>query len=193
MSTFATVSPPALDHIVQRCLAKEPDDRWQSARDVLMELRWIQHGGGTVAQEPHARYPAWMAWAMAGLCLATAVAVWFLRPVSARDEQPLVRFDAPLPPNMSLEDWRGWPTLSPDGRLLVVPGTLDGRQQLFVRRLDDAAFTAIPGSDGARLPFFSPSGRSLAFASYGKLRRTEIAGGPVTVLCDVAAASAGGA
>jgi Tol biopolymer transport system component len=195
LSTVAAVSPPALDHIVHRCLAKEPDDRWQSARDLLIELRWIQHGGGAVRPNPPAgRHRGWIPWAIAGLCLAAAVAAWFLRPVSVNeDELPLVRFDAPLPPNMSLEDWRGWPTLSPDGRLLVVAGTLDGRQQLFIRHLDDAAFTAIPGSDGARLPFFSPSGRSLAFASNGKLRRTEIAGGPVTVLCDVPASNSGGA
>ena len=79
---------------------------------------------------------------------------------------------------MSLEDWRGWPTLSPDGRLLVVAGTQDGRQQLFVRRLDDPAFTPLAGTESGRSPFFSPSGRALAFFANGKLRRTELRGWP---------------
>jgi eukaryotic-like serine/threonine-protein kinase len=192
-STLVPVSPPALDHIVQRCLAKEPDDRWQSARDLLLELRWVQQGGGSVHPDTARPRHRWTPWAIATLALAGAVAVWFLRPVAVDSERSVVRFDVPLPPSMSLEDWRGWPTLSPDGRLLVVAGTLEGRQQLFVRRLDEGVFTPVAGTDGARLPFFSPSGRSLAFTANGKLRRAEIAGGPVTVLCDVSATNTEGA
>jgi Tol biopolymer transport system component len=128
---------------------------------------------------------------VAALAVAAAGASWIVRPSPIARDPPLVRFDAPLPPNMSLEDWRGWPTLSPDGRLLVVAGTQEGRQQLFVRRLDDPSFTPLAGTDAGWLPFFSPSGRSLAFVANDKLRRAEIGGGPVVVLCD-AASMAGG-
>ena len=71
LSTLAAVSPPELDHVVQRCLAKEPDDRWQSARDVLMELTWVQQGGGkTGAVAPLTRRQRkWIPWAVAALAL----------------------------------------------------------------------------------------------------------------------------
>ena len=156
-SAVAAVSPPQLDHIVMRCLAKEPEDRWQSARDVLLELRWVQGGGAEVRADPvHGRARrAWIPWAVTVAVVAAAIA-WIARQPATDAHRPVVRFEASLAPNMSLEDWRGWPTLSPDGRLIVVTGTLDGRQQLLVRRLEEASFRALPGTEGARRPFLSP-------------------------------------
>jgi eukaryotic-like serine/threonine-protein kinase len=184
ISSVAPVSPPQLDHVVQRCLAKEPDQRWQSARDVLLELEWVQEGGALVGRDAPERGRAWAPWAITVLALAALAAVWMVRPAPAEGERPVVRFDAPLPPNTSLENWRGWPTLSPDGRLILVAGTQDGRQVLLMRPLDDPSFTALAGTDGGRHPFFSPSGRSFAFVANGKLRRSEIGGAAVVVLGD---------
>ena len=86
---------------------------------------------------------------------------------------------------MTLEDWRGWPVLSPDARSLVVPVSQEGRGLLALRRIDDAGVVALAGTDGAWGPFFSPSGRLIAFMSNGKLRRLEIAGGLAVPLADL--------
>ena len=86
---------------------------------------------------------------------------------------------------MTLEDWRGWPVLSPDARSLVVPVFEEGRGLLALRRIDDAGVVALAGTDGAWGPFFSPSGRSIAFMSNGKLRRLEIAGVSAVPLADL--------
>jgi hypothetical protein len=72
-----------------------------------------------------------------------------------------VRFDITLPQGMSLEDWRGGPVLSPDGRIVVIPVAHNGKSLLVQRRVDDSAVIPIEGSEGAFGPFFSPSGRSV--------------------------------
>src|SRR5918993_586701 len=123
-STLTGVSPPHLDHVVMRCLAKEPEDRWQSARDVLLELRWVQASAAALGDTPHeSRRLMWIPWTAAALAMVALAAVWMLRSPPLDGERPVVRFDAPLSPTMSLENWRGWPTLSPDGRLVLVSGT----------------------------------------------------------------------
>jgi Tol biopolymer transport system component len=188
MSTVTAVSPSALDRVVQRCLAKDPEDRWQSARDVLLELRWVREGGTGTSAPPRRtaafRAGRWLPWALAGAGLVAAGLAWVQRPAAAT-ARPVVRFDVALPPSMSLEDWRGSPVLSPDGRLLVVPVALDGRSLLALRRLDDPSVVPLAGTEGGRAPFFSPSGRSLAFFADRKLKRLDLAGGPAVTLADV--------
>jgi Tol biopolymer transport system component len=189
LSRFIPVAPPALERLVQRCLAKSPDDRWQTARDVLLELRWIQ-------EDRHKRAPAaaegaplrrWLPWALTATAVLIAVsAPWALRPAGSQMTQPFGRFDVALPRNLALlPPGAGAPALSPDSRHLVVAGTVEGRQQLLVRRLDSTTFAALPGSEGGRVPFWSPDGRSIAFFAAGKLRRMTASGGSVTPICDV--------
>ena len=196
MSTTGAVSPPALDRVVQRCLAKEPEDRWQSARDVLLELRWIRESGASAAAPAAAtrgtRGRRWLPWAVAAAALLLAGASWLFRPAAVTADRPVARFDITLPRDMSLEDWRGGPVLSPDGRVVVVPVALNGKSLLMARRLDDSAILPIDGTEGAFTPFFSPSGRSLAFAANGKLKRIELAGGPAVNLADVPVSGARG-
>jgi Tol biopolymer transport system component len=190
MSTVTAVSPSALDRVVQRCLAKDPEDRWQSARDVLLELRWVREDGARASATPPrtaaSRAGRWLPWALAAAALAAAGLAWVRRPAPDAAARPVVRFDVALPPNMSLEDWRGSPVLSPDGRLLVVPVAFDGRSLLALRRLEDPAVVPLAGTEGGRQPFFSPSGRSLAFFADRKLKRLDLARGPAVTLADVA-------
>jgi eukaryotic-like serine/threonine-protein kinase len=83
LSRFIPVAPPALERLVQRCLAKSPDDRWQSVRDVLLELRWIQedrHKRGPAAAEG-ARLRRWLPWALTATAVLIAVSAWAARPV----------------------------------------------------------------------------------------------------------------
>jgi eukaryotic-like serine/threonine-protein kinase len=196
MSTTGAVSPPALDRVVQRCLSKEPDDRWQSARDVLLELRWIRESGASAAAPsaamPGTRGRRWLPWAIAAAALALTGMSWLLRPSAVATDRPVVRFDIALPPEMILEDWRGGPILSPDGRVVVAPVAINGKSLLVARRLADSAILPIDGTEGAFAPFFSPSGRSLAFTANGKLKRLELAGGPAVNLADVPTSGARG-
>ena len=156
VSTVAAASPPALDRLVRRCLAKKPDDRWQSARDVFLELRWIleESEKAPAVTRQAAPWRQWLPWAITALIALLALSTWALRPTQSVIVQPLARFDIPLPPRvLPLALNQGAPALSPDGRLIAVSATLDGRQQILVRRLDQTAFVPVPGTDGGRGPF----------------------------------------
>ena len=95
-----------------------------------------------------------------------------------------------MPTNLSLPDYAG-PVISPDGTRIVTPAASDGKAQLFVRRLEDTSFVPLPGTEGARGPFWSPDSRSIAFFAGGKLKRIGASGGPITVLCDGSAGLGG--
>jgi len=186
-SALASRVLPALDHIVQMCLPKEPFERWQTAHDVVVQLRWIREQ----AAQPAALMPAGRArrsmrllpWGLAAAGVAAAAAAWVFKPARIETTAPLTRFEVTMPAPVSLPEF-GWPTISPDGRLLVVPATADNQSHLYVRRLEDTPFVLLPGTEGARFPFWSPDSRSIAFFANGKLRRIDAAGGPPTVLCD---------
>jgi eukaryotic-like serine/threonine-protein kinase len=188
LSTVVPVSPPALDHFVQRCLAKNPDDRWQSARDAVLELRWIGENLHTSQQSsrPISTWRRWLPWGVAGIAVLGAIAVWSLGGPASDVRPPSARFDVPLPPKMlPLAEWQGPPSVSPDGRHVIVSAFLDGRLQLLLRRLDDTSFLPLSGTDDARVPIWSPDSRSIAFFSGGKLRRVLVSGGPVSTIADV--------
>ena len=196
MSTTGAISPPSLDRVVQRCLAKDPDARWQSARDIVLELRWISDAiarpDTSASGLRQTRGRGWLPWAVAASALLLAGAAWIIRPVATSTSRPVVRFDITLPQDMSLEDWRGGPVLSPDGRIVVIPVAHNGKSLLVQRRLDDSAVLPIEGSEGAFSPFFSPSGRSVAFTANGKLKRLDLSGGPAVILADVPTSGARG-
>jgi eukaryotic-like serine/threonine-protein kinase len=193
LSMVVPVSPPALDHFVQRCLAKNPDDRWQSARDAVLELRWIEENLHTSQQSsrPVASWRRWVPSGVAGAVVLSGIAVWSLGRPGSPVPPPSARFDVPLPPKMlAIESWQGPPSVSPDGRQVVVSAFLDGRLQLLLRRLDDTSFVPLSGTDDARVPIWSPDSRSIAFFSGGKLRRVLVSGGPASTIAEVGGMSA---
>ncbi len=198
--------PAALERVVSRCLAKDPEDRWQTARDLAIELKWLAQSGlqgsptagdGAAAPVPRkVRQPIWMA-ATAALALATlgllAVVVFLQR--STPDVQLLRAFI--LPPegtSFSTSGITGGPAmLSPDGKQLAyVAIAAEGKRMLWVRPLGSLAKQALTGTEGALFPFWSADSRSLGFFAQGKLKRIDLAGGPPMTLCD-AANSRGGA
>jgi serine/threonine protein kinase len=187
--------PPALEHTVQLCLAKDPSERWQSAHDVLSQLRWIEKeeartDRSRLADRPHPRRE-WLGWIAAVVVLAVAAVGWGRFLTHVETSRPVVRLDLAMPPNLSLPDFAG-PVVSPDATRIVIPISTDGKTQLFLRRLEDTSFVALAGTEGARGPFWSPDSRSIAFSSDGKLKRVDAGGGPVTLLCE-GSAGVGGA
>jgi serine/threonine-protein kinase len=200
-ASIATVQPlatPTLDRIVRRCLAKDPEARWQTARDLRAELQWTADRGAQVdlpSMQPIARWHRW-SWtvAAAALTLAAFLAVGWWRATRPVDH-PLMRFGAEIirSPNgiLRLDDTivaasqpGTWLALSRDGtRLAVQVRDGDGRLRLATRRLDEGRFTAIPGTENATSAFFSPDGQWIAFFADGKLRKIAVPGGPPIVLC----------
>ena len=179
--SVAGVAPAALDRVVRKCLAKDRDDRWQTARDLKDELEWIAS-----AREPEkAALPQLRSgrspWIIAGAFLAViaAGAFWMAwRATRPAPLKPLVRLDVDLGPDVVLGSPIGADTiLSPDGMRLVYLS--QGR--LFVRRLDQPKATELGGATGA--PFFSPDGQWVGFLSQGNVKKISVDGGSAVTLC----------
>ncbi len=205
ISSLQPMTPPALDRVIKRCLAKEPDERWQSPADLTNELKWIAEGGsqaalpGSVATKPRSRER--LAWSIAAVMFAGLVAAlgvgafaYFER---APEETQSVRFFVSLPETWNLARQlaaTGAPpaplAVSPDGRRIAFVATkADRKSLLWVRSLDTLTAQALAGTEGALRPFWSPDSRFLGFFADGKLKKIDVSGGPPITLCD---ASGGG-
>jgi len=198
LSSVEPLAPAALDRLLRACLAKDPDDRIQTAHDVKLQLAWITEGAGNVVStsgislgavrpSPRAgRERLWMAACAALTLVAAGLGGAFL----------LARRPAPALPSMHLMiptteqlSWRPWNSmsLSPDGRHLVVyADASDGASGFWLRSLDSFDFKRMPGTDvgNASFPFWSPDSRSIGFFAYGKLKRIDLAGGPPLTIAD---------
>jgi len=185
ISSEQPMSPPALDRVVKTCLAKDPEDRWQSAGDVRKELKWIAEGSaaGVAAAAPtrsRRRIREWLAWSMAVAAVAAAAALLLRR--TPREPEESLRFTI-MPP--ARQSFLGAPVLSPDGRRVLLwlqdPGR---RTSIAVRLLDGLEIRPVPGTEDARGAFWSPDGREIAFFAEGKLKRVGVDGGAVQTICE---------
>ena len=188
MSELQSMTPPVLDWVVKRCLAKEPDERVQSAGDLMAELKWSTEEGaqaGTIsAVTAPAAWKRAIPWSITGLALLMAgVATWSLMSPSP---QPLLKFDITAPPTAPLNASQFTDLIiSPDGRRIVYQADLEGPDQLYVRPLDELTARPIPGTEDAdRSPFFSPDGESVVFVADSKLKKVSLSGGQPVTLCD---------
>jgi eukaryotic-like serine/threonine-protein kinase len=194
ISSLQPMTPPALDRVVKRCLAKEPDERWQSANDLANELKWIAASGeqaGATTTSAGAVRVNWrnrLLWAAAGLagCALVGLAVWNLK--SAPTPQPVSRYTITLPPGQKLADLDRGPAiaLSPDGTHLAYVATHGGTQQIYLRAMDSLEAKPISGTEGAIEPFFSPDGQWLGFFAGGNLKKISVSGGAPLTLGNVA-------
>jgi Tol biopolymer transport system component len=191
--------PPALDHVVRKCLEKDPDDRWQSARDVASQLRWIAEAGSqagvptTLAVRRRSRER--IAWTLAaGLAVASVGGLaWGVRlRGELQESRRLLRADlVPPPESPHATVSRGAIALSPDGRFLAFPTRGEEVGDLAVRDLASGETKILAGTGGAAFPFWSPDSRWIAFFSEGRLRRVEPSGGPVQAICEASAGRGG--
>jgi serine/threonine protein kinase len=198
ISSLRPMTPPALDRIVKKCLRKDPDERWQDARDVTDELKWIAESGSqpAVPVTPVLRRKLErLAWAVAGAAVviaAAAASVAYFPRVNA--VTPPVRFAVGPPEKGSFSPLSPFLTLSPDGtKLAFIASGPTGTQQLWIRALDSLAAQPLPGSETAGItPFWSADSHSVAFYSEGSLKKMAISGGPAQTLTAVGAAIGGG-
>jgi len=179
------LTPPALERIVSRCLAKDPEDRWQTARDVAAELQWVSQGGSKVGLPAvvtvRRRTREGIAWA--ACALAALVAIGFGVAWTRRAPEPpqVVRFPLISPPNTQNASP---PVVSPNGRHIAFAADTDNKRLIWIRSLDSLEARSLPGTDGVLRPFWSPDSRYLAFMANGKLKKVDIAGGPPQTICD---------
>jgi serine/threonine protein kinase/Tol biopolymer transport system component len=196
MSTLRSMTPPALDRVVKTCLAKDRDNRWQTASDLCRELKWIGGESGphtapvalTSGRKNWLKTALW-AGAASGACIIVGLAVWMLKPATPK---PVTRFTMSLPPGQRLD--LGLPiAVSPDGtRLVYSAGSNNITTQLYIRAMDGLQAVPIPGTEGAHNPFFSPDGQWVGFNATGKLKRVSLSGGASVNLTDVTAGQLSG-
>ena len=184
------LTPPALDRAICRCLAKDPENRWQMVRDLLLELKWIAEAGSQAGVPSplisHRKTSERVAWAAAAALalVALAFAIGFAR--SASKPPQSARLIADIGTDASLRTSSGTATiLSPDGSQLAFVAAVSGQKpQIYVRTLDQLQATALSGTENANDPFFSTDGQWLGFFADGKLKKILVRGGAAVTLCD---------
>jgi eukaryotic-like serine/threonine-protein kinase len=192
ISSTHPLAPAALDHIVQRALAKDPDDRWQSAGDIKGELQWLSgqsHSGTVPALKGTPAISRTNGLRIAviavlGMLLAFA-AGWLLRPAPAA---PMIRAVIAPPDKISFDlkgDFAGPPVISPDGQTIAFAAHGENSfKALWVRPLHSMSAQRLVGTEGVSFPFWSPDSKWIGFFADGKLKKIAVNGGPALVLAD---------
>jgi Tol biopolymer transport system component len=184
ISRVQPMTPPALEHVVKTCLAKDPEERFQTAHDVKLQLRWISESGSQAGvAKPvvaHRKHREWLAWSLAAVLLVgllSAGALWWR---GRGEPQPAMFLQASLP--FTAQDV----ALSPNGRTLAAAGYLESanRTVIWIYDVGSRSASNIAGTEGATFPFWSADGRSVAFFADGKLKKVEVPGGRVQTIAD---------
>ena len=192
ISTIKPQIPPAFEHVLATCLQKNPEDRYQSAHDVKLEMKWIAAAPTASAPStaaPHASLSTrsrigWIAAIVLAIIVGAITGIVLNRPAP----EPSIR-TAINPPEKTVfsltGDDAGPPVLSPDGSALAFSAmSPDGKTLLWIRPMNSLEAHPLPSTEGVSFPFWSPDGRSLGFFASGKLKTVDVNGGSVQVVCD---------
>ncbi|MEO6119174.1 MAG: protein kinase [Terriglobales bacterium] len=191
ISATHPLAPSALDHIVQRALAKDPEERWQSAGDIKGELQWLSgQSASTLAAIPKMAAVSKVnglriaAIAAVGMLLAF-VAGWMLRPAPV---VPVTRTVITPPDKISFDlkgDFAGPPVISPDGQTVAFAARGENSPKaIWVRPLHSMSAQRLVGTEGVSFPFWSPDSKWIGFFAEGKLKKIAVSGGPALTLAD---------
>jgi len=192
ISDMQPTSPALLDYTVQACLEKNPEDRFQNAHDVKLQLCWIakstQSGPPVLATKPRAKLGQAAIAVLALGVIALSVAL-----VTARPQRRVLRTNLLPPEGTTFETLyrNGAPALSPDGTHVAFIAKKDGKNSLWLRSLDHLEASPVEGTDDAYYPFWSADGTAVAFFRQGKLWRTDQNAGAPTLICDAPEARGG--
>jgi len=186
--------PPALDHLVERCIAKDPDDRWQTARDLERELEWVASSGSSLTRtwgRPSSPRRSLMLSSVIILAAAVAIVALFAPwRTSNPGSADVTRFVITPPPGALIPfgEQRTRIALSPDGRTLAFVAFNKGHLQIWVQPLDSLVPRPLEGTEGAVSPFWSPNSKYLGFftPASGELKRIDLSGGPPRTICAAA-------
>src|SRR5215467_522051 len=196
VTSIKPLTPRSLDFIVRRCLAKDPDDRWQSARDLALELRSVSQLDSTPTPPTvfarsglEGRRRELIVWAVAGFASLALLVSWLIAPKRELPASPTYSsIIAPDGTSFQIEGDQGAPpALAPDGSAVVF-GASD---ELWYRSLRAGTERALPGTHSATFPFWSPDSSAIGFFADAKLKTLDIDSGVVRSLCDAPAARGG--
>ena len=183
ISELQPLTPAALEHVIKKCLAKERDDRWQSAVDIAEELRWISEDRPAARVRRSGVLPLIVFAAALSLVIGVVVGAWTIlrrRPVS-----PLTYSEIEAPEGTSFVFEAATAVISPDGRTIaVVARAKDGVAAIWLRPLDSQVAHVLRSTENPSFPFWSPDSQYLGFFADGKLKRIEINSGSPETLAD---------
>ena len=193
VSKLRPATSPAFDYVVTTCLQKDPEDRYQTAHDIKLQLQWVateraaDKSSTVVAPAPAAparRSLAWLAAVIAGLLLGAMAGFLLHQPAPAPSIRSVI--NPPEKTHINLTgDNAGPPAVSPDGSMIAFAAVgADGKTTIWVRPANSLDAHQLPGTEGAIFPFWSFDSRSLGFFAEGKMKVVEISGGSAQVIAD---------
>ena len=181
-------APPALERLVAVCLSKDPEDRWSSAHDVLLQLRSISAVSEVdpARAVPQGRSREWLAWSAAAVATVAALAVAAVmlsgRATRSQADNGLDMLSMLLPDQTTLDRGEA-PQVSPDGqRVAFIATDRVGRSGLYIRTRDSLVARPLTDTDGASMPFWAPDSRQLGFFAQGQLKTIAVGGGSAHVI-----------
>jgi serine/threonine protein kinase len=193
ISAFQKMAPPALDRIVKKAMAKDPDNRWQTARDLRDELKWISEqdirASSAVPQPKSDGRRNWFAGLTALVLFATLLMVFRYLPRGGTPERA-VRFSVSLPEGTRFTSTEtAGPTpqmaVSPDGRMLTFAASYPGHPpSLWLQKLDSFTPQLLVGTESASFPFWSQDSRFIGFFAGGKLKKLDVSSADVQMIAD---------
>jgi hypothetical protein len=177
ISAIQPLTPPALEHVVKKCLSKDRETRWQSAHDIAEELRWISEAGSQagvasplVAAKRLRQRVRWIATIVAVAAIAAAAAWFASARKTLRDEHAeIYRLTVPTPPGSILGYAAGRMALSPDARMLTYASFGRDGNVLMVRKLSETSWRILNGTVGACAPFWSPDSQQIGYFARGSI------------------------
>jgi hypothetical protein len=201
ISAAKPMTPPALDHAIRRCLAKEPERRWQSAGDLARELEWVAEGGSQAGAAQPYRKTWWQQWGLAAAGLAVGILLGaslliVLRPMNHATlmaSTPRVQTTIELLPNAPLALGSHVPNigydsptiaLSPDGAYVTYLAKTASGVMIHLREMASGEIRPIAGTEGAIYSFFSPDGQWVGFLTSDRVKKIPLRGGAVVTLCE---------
>jgi Tol biopolymer transport system component len=182
---------PGLERVVDHCLEKNPEERFQSARDLAFALEALS--GSTPISTQTVAIPMLgrrmkqrelAGWAIGAAGILVAIIALVIAFSSRTPTDMRVTRLSILPPEKATFHYIA---VSPNGRRLAFTATdATGKTQLWVRSLDSLTAQALSGTEGAAWPFWSPDSRFIGFFAPGKLKKIDATGGPAQTLCNAA-------
>ncbi len=196
ITTLKPLTPPVLDRTIRKCLAKNPDERWQSASDLATQLIWMMDTsapwkGIAIKTAKHGQNWGRFGWVLSGLLGLLLIGtgwVW-MNLHRATTARPVMRFSIESPMGDALGGtWYWYPSLaiSEDGSQIAYVGHRGGESQIYARGIGEMTARAVPGTEGADMPFFSPDGQWLGIYSGGMIKKVPLAGGPTVTIARTA-------
>ena len=187
LSELQPLTPPMLERAIKQCLAKDPDQRWQSAGDLKRTLQWVSEGGSQVGLPApvaaHRKRQLHLGWILALAATLALAALSFVHFTESKPEIKTTRFALPVTQGMLSTTW---PRISPDGTMLAFLGRDSASvTKIYVRPLNALLAYPLPGTENALRPFWSPDSKFLAYFAGNQLKKISAQGGPTQLICEV--------